>query len=108
MLASARDQQSHTLIFLPAWNEGESIETVIADVQEQLPGATILVIDAGPHDHPVEPPRQAGPELAVLPFHSGLGAAPHPGSRYAQERGFKSFPPRDPDGQHPPNQLPRI
>jgi glycosyltransferase involved in cell wall biosynthesis len=108
MLASARDQQSHTLIFLPAWNEGESIETVIADVQEQLPGATILVIDDGSHDDTVESARQAGAEVAVLPFHIGLGAALQTGYRYAQEKGFKYFAHLDSDGQHPPNQLPRI
>src|SRR3954453_2680823 len=108
MLASSRNPESQTLIFLPAWNEGESIEIVIADVQEELPEATILVIDDGSHDDTVESARQAGAEVAVLPFHIGLGAALQTGYRYAQEKGFKYFAPLDSDGQPPPNQLPRI
>jgi glycosyltransferase involved in cell wall biosynthesis len=108
MLASERDQQSLTLIFLPAWNEGESIEIVLADVQEQLPGATILVIDDGSHDDTVEAARQAGAEVAVLPFHIGLGAALQTGYRYARENGFQYFAHLDSDGQHPPDQLRRI
>jgi glycosyltransferase involved in cell wall biosynthesis len=108
MLASERDHQSQTLIFLPAWNEGESIEIVLADVQEQLPGATILVIDDGSHDDTVDAARQAGAEVAVLPFHIGLGAALQTGYRYALENGFKYFAHLDSDGQHPPDQLRRI
>jgi glycosyltransferase involved in cell wall biosynthesis len=108
MLASSRDQQSQTLIFLPAWNEGESITTVIADVQAELPEATILVVDDGSHDDTVDAARQAGAEVAVLPFHIGLGAALQTGYRYAQENGFKYFAHLDSDGQHPPNQLMRI
>lgn len=108
MLASSRSPQSQTLIFLPAWNEGESIEIVIAEVQEELPEATILVVDDGSHDDTVDSARHAGAEVAVLPFHIGLGAALQTGYRYAQENGFKYFAHLDSDGQHPPNQLRRI
>jgi glycosyltransferase involved in cell wall biosynthesis len=108
MLASPRDHQSQTLIFLPAWNEGESIEVVIADVQRELPRATILVIDDGSRDDTVDAAGQAGAEVAILPFHIGLGAALQTGYRYAQENGFKYFAHLDSDGQHPPDQLPRI
>jgi glycosyltransferase involved in cell wall biosynthesis len=108
MLASSRDHQSQTLIFLPAWNEGESIEIVIADVQAEFPEATILVVDDGSHDDTVDAARHAGAEVAVLPFHIGLGAALQTGYRYAQENGFKYFAHLDSDGQHPPNQLTRI
>ncbi|HET9119824.1 MAG TPA: glycosyltransferase family 2 protein, partial [Solirubrobacterales bacterium] len=107
-LASSRDQQSQTLIFLPAWNEGESIETVLADVQAQLPGATILVIDDGSRDDTVQVANQAGAHVATLPFHIGLGAALQTGYRYAQENGFQYFAHLDSDGQHPPDQLRRI
>ena len=81
---------------------------MLADVQEQMPGATILVIDDGSRDDTVESARQAGAEVAILPFHIGLGAALQTGYRYAQENGFKYFAHLDSDGQHPPDQLRRI
>jgi glycosyltransferase involved in cell wall biosynthesis len=108
VLASSRDQQSQTLIFLPAWNEGESITNVIADVRSELPEATILVVDDGSWDNTVEVARAAGVAVAVLPFHIGLGAALQTGYRYAQENGFSYFAHLDSDGQHPPAQLRRI
>jgi glycosyltransferase involved in cell wall biosynthesis len=108
MLVSSQNPQSQTLVFLPAWNEGESIETVIADVQKELPEATILVIDDGSYDDTVDAARLAGAEVATLPFHIGLGAALQTGYRYAKENGFKYFAHLDSDGQHPPAQLPRI
>jgi glycosyltransferase involved in cell wall biosynthesis len=108
MLASSRDHQSQTLIFLPAWNEGESITKVIADVRTQLPDATILVVDDGSWDNTIEVARATGVEVAVLPFHIGLGAALQTGYRYARDNGFRYFAHLDSDGQHPPAQLPRI
>ena len=81
---------------------------MIAQVQEELPDATILVVDDGSRDNTVEAARAAGAEVAVLPFHIGLGAALQTGYRYAQEKGFRYFAHLDSDGQHPPDQLPRI
>jgi glycosyltransferase involved in cell wall biosynthesis len=81
---------------------------VLAEIQAQLPGATILVIDDGSRDDTVDAARQAGADVAVLPFHIGLGAALQTGYRYAQENGYKYFAHLDSDGQHPPNQLRRI
>jgi glycosyltransferase involved in cell wall biosynthesis len=81
---------------------------VLADVREQLPGATILVIDDGSRDDTVDAARRAGAEVAVLPFHIGLGAALQTGYRYALENGFTYFAHLDSDGQHPPDQLRRI
>ena len=81
---------------------------MLADVQAQLPGATILVIDDGSRDDTVDLARQAGADVAILPFHIGLGAALQTGYRYALENGFEYFAHLDSDGQHPPSQLPRI
>ena len=81
---------------------------MIAQVQKELPDATILVIDDGSRDNTVKVARAAGAEVAVLPFHIGLGAALQTGYRYAQEKGFRYFAHLDSDGQHPPDQLPRI
>ena len=81
---------------------------MLADVQAQLPGASILVIDDGSRDDTVGAARQAGADVAILPFHIGLGAALQTGYRYAQENGFTYFAHLDSDGQHPPDQLRRI
>jgi glycosyltransferase involved in cell wall biosynthesis len=81
---------------------------VLSSVNQELPGVTILVIDDGSRDDTVDLARQAGADVAVLPFHIGLGAALQTGYRYALENGFEYFAHLDSDGQHPPSQLPRI
>jgi glycosyltransferase involved in cell wall biosynthesis len=102
------DQESKTLIFIPALNEEESVEGVIRGVRAQLPEASLLVVDDGSTDGTAQRARAAGAPVAILPFNAGLGAALQTGYRYAAERGFEYFAHLDADGQHPPGELPRI
>ena len=81
---------------------------MVARVKEEIPGATVLVIDDGSSDQTVSQARDAGASVAILPFHIGLGAALQTAYRYAYEQGFSYFAHLDADGQHPPSQLPRI
>ena len=96
------------MVFIPALNEEESVRAVIAGVRDQLPEATVLVVDDGSTDHTTEEASAAGASVAVLPFNAGLGAALQTGYRFAAERGFQYFAHLDADGQHPPEELPRI
>jgi glycosyltransferase involved in cell wall biosynthesis len=96
------------LIFIPAWNEEETIAAVVADAREQMPGADILVVDDGSTDRTAERAAAAGARVASLPFNLGLGAALQTGYRYADEGGYEYCAHLDADGQHPPAEVRRL
>lgn len=81
---------------------------MITGVRSKLPGAAVLVVDDGSSDGTAEQARQAGAEVAKLPFNAGLGTALQTGYRFAHEQGFEFFAHLDADGQHPPEELDKI
>ena len=107
-MATQGNHESETVVFVPAWNEAESVGAVITGVRRELPGASVLVVDDGSTDGTAERARAAGAEVAMLPFNTGLGAALQTGYRFADERGFRYFAHLDADGQHPPRELHEI
>jgi glycosyltransferase involved in cell wall biosynthesis len=97
-----------TLIFIPAWNEQESVVQVVRDVRERLPEADVLVVDDGSTDATADRARRAGALVASHPFNQGLGAALHTGYLYARRRGYEYCAHLDADGQHPAEELARL
>ncbi len=97
-----------TLVFIPAWNEEDSVAAVIADVRECMPAADLLVIDDGSTDATAERAREAGALVASLPFNQGLGAALQTGYLYARRHGYEAIAHLDADGQHPPREVARL
>ena len=97
-----------TLVFIPAWNEEESIATVIGNVRGVLPDADVLVVDDGSVDRTAAQARQAGARVASLPFNQGLGAALQTGYLYALREGYDYCAHLDADGQHPPAEVVRL
>ena len=97
-----------TLIFIPAWNEQESVVQVVRDVRERLPEADVLVVDDGSTDATADRARRAGALVASHPFNQGLGAALHTGYLYARRRGYEFCAHLDADGQHPAEELARL
>jgi glycosyltransferase involved in cell wall biosynthesis len=97
-----------TLVFIPAWNEGDSVATVIAGVRERLPDADVLVVDDGSVDATAARAREAGATVASLPFNQGLGAALQTGYLYALREGYDFCAHLDADGQHPPAEVARL
>ncbi len=97
-----------TLVFIPAWNEGDSVASVIAGVRERLPDADVLVVDDGSTDATATRAREAGATVASLPFNQGLGAALQTGYLYALREGFDFCVHLDADGQHPPAEVARL
>jgi glycosyltransferase involved in cell wall biosynthesis len=94
-----------TLVFIPAWNEAESVGAVITDVHQCLPEVDILVIDDGSTDRTAEVAAAAGAQVASLPFNQGLGAALQTGYIYALREGYNFCAHLDADGQHPAEEL---
>jgi len=97
-----------TLVFIPAWNEADSVAAVIAGVRERLPGADVLVVDDGSIDETAARAREAGAIVASLPFNQGLGAALQTGYLYALREGYDFCAHLDADGQHPPAEVARL
>jgi len=97
-----------TLVFIPAWNEADSVAAVIAGVRECLPDADVLVVDDGSGDETVTRAAEAGATVASLPFNQGLGAALQTGYIYALREGYDFCAHLDADGQHPPAEVARL
>lgn len=97
-----------TLVFIPAWNEADSIRAVVEDAREHVPGADVLVIDDGSLDETAFQARRAGAQVASLPFNQGVGAAHQTGYIYAMANAYEFCGHIDGDGQHPASELARL
>ena len=97
-----------TLVFIPAWNEAESVAAVIADVHDCLPDVDVLVVDDGSTDETATRAASAGATVASLPFNQGLGAALQTGYLYALRENYDFCAHLDADGQHPPAEVSRL
>ncbi|MEK6278352.1 MAG: glycosyltransferase family 2 protein [Actinomycetota bacterium] len=97
-----------TLVFIPAWNEQDTIAKVIADVREHVPDADVLVVDDGSTDATAARARAGGARVAPLPFNQGVGSAQQTGYLYALRGGYDICAHLDGDGQHPAAELVRL
>ena len=95
-------------MFIPAWNEADSVAAVIAGVRERLPEVDVLVVDDGSLDATAARASEAGATVASLPFNQGLGAALQTGYLYALREGYDFCAHLDADGQHPPAEVARL
>ena len=98
--------EKNILVLIPAFNEEERIATVIREVREFLPAATILVVNDGSRDRTGAVSREAGAYVLRHPFNMGVGTALQTGYKYALQNGFQYVIQLDADGQHPPSSLP--
>lgn len=91
-----------TLVVIPALNEEGSIANVIHEVHAAVPGTRCLVVDDGSTDRTAEAAREAGAEVASLPFNIGVGGAMRLGFTFALANGYTNVVQVDADGQHDP------
>ena len=99
---------SDTLVFIPAWNEAESLPEVLAEARRDLPGVDLLVIDDGSTDATAELAREGGADVVAFPENRGLRHGIAEGYRQAAERGYAFCGRLDADGQHPAEELARM
>jgi glycosyltransferase involved in cell wall biosynthesis len=103
-----RGRRPRTLVFIPAYNEEQTVAQVVRTLATELPGVDILVVDDGSRDRTAEKARRAGARVASLPFNQGLGAALHTGYLIALREGYACCAHLDADGQHPIPELKRL
>lgn len=94
-------------MIVPAFNEAETLPTVLSDLRRALPGVDVVVVDDGSTDGTA---RGAAPPVAVLrlPFNLGIGGAMQAGYRYAERRGYRAAVQVDGDGQHPADEVAKL
>jgi hypothetical protein len=100
--------RSDTLVFVPAWNEEESLPAVLDELRGGLPQADVLVVDDGSTDRTAEVARERGSEVISFGENRGLPAGIAAGYQHALEQGYEYCGRVDADGQHPVEELVRL
>lgn len=94
-------------VVIPAHNEGASIGDVVRGVRRVVNGA-VVVVDDFSTDHTARKARQAGAIVLPLAMHLGAWCATQAGMRYALAHGCGTLVTMDGDGQHRPEDIPRL
>jgi len=97
-----------TLVFLPAWNEEESLPAVLDELGSGLPQDDVLVVDDGSTDRTAEIARGHGAEVISFESNRGLPAGIAAGYQFALENDYAFCGRIDADGQHPVEELARL
>jgi dolichol-phosphate mannosyltransferase len=100
-----------TWVVMPTYDEAENLESIGAAILEQLPGATLLVVDDGSPDGTgdlaeVMAARDARVRVLHRPGKAGLGRAYLAGFVAALEGGAERVVQMDADWSHDPRYLP--
>jgi hypothetical protein len=96
------------LAIVPAYNEAEAIETVIAELRAFDPQLGIVVIDDGSTDSTVARAKKLGVDVVRLPYNLGIGGAMQTGYQYARDQGFQIAIQVDGDGQHDAREIGKL
>ncbi len=99
---------SKLLMIVPALNEEAAVGNVVRAIRQTVPGALVLVIDDHSTDSTAAVAAQAGATVVRLPVHLGLGGCVQTGYKLAYELGYDYVIRVDGDGQHDPQDIPKI
>jgi glycosyltransferase involved in cell wall biosynthesis len=95
-------------IFIPAYNEENSIETVLTNLRELNKSIPVFIIDDGSKDNTRKIVETYGFNLIKHPMNLGGGAAIKTAFVLARKLGFKYVITLDADGQHDPTIIPQV
>jgi len=96
---------SDLLILIPVFNEADTLERVVARARRHGP---VLVVDDGSSDASAEAAARGGADVVRLPRRRGKGEALRHGFAEALARGAERALTMDGDGQHDPDEIPRL
>lgn len=95
-----------TTAIIPALNEEISIGSVVIGTKKHVDH--VIVIDDGSTDNTAEIAKSAGAEVIKHARNMGKGEALKTGFRIAKQNGTKIIVTIDADGQHDPNEIPKV
>ena len=96
------------IAIVPAYNEADAVEEVIAELRAFDPEIAVVVVDDGSTDRTGAVAAAAGADVLRLPYNLGIGGAVQTGHQYARNAGFDVAVQVDGDGQHDPRELPKL
>ena len=100
--------QCKKVVIIPAYNEGRNIINVVNDMKSFRPDFDIVVIDDGSTDDTQKVAEDCHIPVISLPFNLGIGGAMQTGFKYAKENGYDIAIQVDGDGQHMPQEIPKL
>jgi glycosyltransferase involved in cell wall biosynthesis len=90
---------------IPAYQAAQTIRAVLTRTRAAVPDARVIVVDDGSTD---DTPLVAQSQVIVHEQNLGKGASLRDGIRAALEQGAELIVTLDADGQHPPEEIPRL
>ncbi len=102
------DRYASILVIIPVYNEERNIAHVIYGIKRAAPFADILVVNDGSFDATADVARCSGAGVLDLPFNLGIGGAVQAGIQFAHAHGYPFVARMDGDGQHNPEDIPRL
>jgi glycosyltransferase involved in cell wall biosynthesis len=93
---------------VPAWNEAGAIGRVVDGIRGFDAALDVVVVDDASADDTAAIAEAHGATVLRLPFNVGIGGAVQTGFKYALSAGYDIAVRLDGDGQHDPEELPKL
>jgi glycosyltransferase involved in cell wall biosynthesis len=100
--------KQRVLVVMPAYNEEKTIASVLERLRRAAPEFDRVVVNDGSKDATGDIVAALGEKQLRLPCNLGYGRALQTGLRYSLRRGYDIVVSIDADGQHNPEDLPRL
>ena len=91
---------SKVLLIIPAYNEEESLRSLMEEIKTVCPEVDYLVVNDCSSDDTERLLEELGANYITLPCNMGIGGAVQSGYRYAAQNGYDIAIQIDGDGQH--------
>jgi glycosyltransferase involved in cell wall biosynthesis len=103
-----RRVKQRILVIIPAYNEEKTIAAVLESLRQVAPEFDRVVVNDGSKDATGEIVESLGEKQLRLPCNLGYGRALQTGLKYSILRGYDVVVSIDADGQHNPEDVPRL